>query len=107
MGEPALLVFFYVSLGLFGCGASLSRHSAQHVQFVVEEIQMNEIAMENAVPTAIDPPPHELAAKMARYIVHSSGKFHNKDFNSLFLIIILENCVLISICKYLFDLFVA
>jgi len=72
MGEPALLVFFYVSLGLFGCGASLSRHSAQHVQFVVEEIQMNEIAMENAVPTAIDPPPHELAAKMARYIVHSS-----------------------------------
>ena len=53
-----------LSLLLLGCNANLNRK--QENKFYSVKVDGNQW-------TYVDPPPHELVAKMARYIVHACG----------------------------------
>ena len=79
--DKTILVAIYVVLAIGCCGASLKSHrSSQRLMYHVENI---EIQQENVNKTMNEPPPHEMAAKMARYIVHSSGKLIQYDTNPI------------------------
>lgn len=79
--DKTILVAIYVVLAIGYCGASLKSHrSSQRLMYHVENI---EIQQENVNKTMNEPPPHEMAAKMARYIVHSSGKLIQYDTNPI------------------------
>ncbi len=64
----ATLFLIYFLVQLIGHGdASLGNH--RHIKYVSRQY---DIKKENNL-TIVEPPPHELVAKMARYIVHKSG----------------------------------
>lgn len=65
----ATLISIFFLVQWIGHGdASLGNH--RHIKYVND--RQYDIKKENNL-TIVEPPPHELVAKMARYIVHKSG----------------------------------
>jgi len=69
MGKTILLVICVMLVVSRGEASLKSHRSFQRLMYQVQSIEAQQ---ENVTKTMKEPPPHEMLAKMARYIVHSS-----------------------------------